>query len=203
MSRRNRRHGAALIDILVAGLIMLFAGSALVMLVQSTLTSRDAIAGQNAAYATAQKSLDTLMDNLRAAQTKQIQTSPAVYAALSAGSSSSVTCYTDSAGSTLRLWLDTSVSPAQLKETRTIGGVATTAPVLSGVQSLQFTYYKVAGSAYTAPAASWTTTSNPNAPTAAELPAIGAIRIAVTVNLNGFSRALTSFVRLRNSPYTG
>jgi type II secretory pathway component PulJ len=203
MNRRSRRRGATLIEALVACLITGIIGSALVVLVQSTLASRFSLAGQNATYATVQKSLNILMDNLRTAQTIQIQTSPALYAALSAASSSSVTCYTDSAGDTLRLWLDTSTSPATLKETRTVSGVATTTQVLLGVQSLQFTYYVVAGSAYTAPSASWTTTASSHAPTSAELPTIGAINIAVTVTLNGYTRQLSGFVRLRNSPYTG
>jgi hypothetical protein len=202
MRSNRKRRGATLIDSLVASLIALLIGGALVILVQSTVSSRLVIGGENAAYAAAQKSLNVLMDNLRAAQAFQIQSSPAVYAAIQAGSASSVTGYTDSAGDTVKFWLDTTTSPATFKETRTTGGVATTTPVLTGVQSLQFTYYVSAGAAYNVPAASWATTGNPNAPTAAELPKIGAVGISVQVNLAGYSRQLTGLVRLRNSPYS-
>ncbi len=203
MSQRVGRHGATLMETLVAGLIALIVGGGMAALVQTTLTSRGAIAGQNNAYAGARKAMDTLLDNLRSAQPMLIQSNPALYSALAAAGASSVTCYTSSTGDTLRLWLDTTTNPAALKETRTVNGSATTTTVLTGVQSLQLTYYVVAGSAYTAASASWTTTASPSAPTSVERPNIGAISVAITVNINGYSRTLTSFVRLRGSPYKG
>ncbi|HLV78834.1 MAG TPA: hypothetical protein VKT32_01095, partial [Chthonomonadaceae bacterium] len=77
----------------------------------------------------------------------------------------------------------------------------TTTTLLSGVTALQFTYYTDSGAGYSAPSSSWATTTNPNAPTSSEMPNVGAILISATVNINGYSRQMTSFVRLRNNPY--
>ena len=75
-----------------------------------------------------------------------------------------------------------------------------TTVLLTDVQSLQFTYYVSSSANFTSTTAQWTTTTNANAPTAAEIPNIGAIGINVTINSNGYTRTLSTIVRLRNSP---
>jgi hypothetical protein len=65
---------------------------------------------------------------------------------------------------------------------------------------VQFTYYVDSSVNYTSPTSQWGTTANPNAPTATEIPNIGAVLITVTSNNGGVARTLTTFVRLRNSP---
>lgn len=205
MNRGNRRRGTTLMETLIAGLLSVVVGGTLVTLVQSTLISRTTIAGENTAYAGARKCMDAMLDNLRSAQTYQIQTSPAVYSALQAATASSITCYTSNTGDTIQFWLDTSTNPATLKQTRTTSagsGATTVTPLLTGVQSVQFTYYTVSGGTYNAAAASWTPTANPSAPTASERPNIGAVSVTITVTINGFTRQLSSFVRMRNSPYS-
>lgn len=200
------RRGTTLMETLIASLLSVVVGGTLVVLVQSTLISRTAIAGENTAYAGARKCMDAILDNVRSAQPYQIQASPAVYSAIKAASASSITCYTSNTGDTVKFWLDTTTSPATLKQTRftSIGsGASTTTPILTGVQSLQFTYYTVSGGAYTSAASSWTKTANPNAPTDGERPIIGAVGVTITVTINGFTRQLSSFVRMRNSPYSG
>src|SRR5262249_45478860 len=135
-TRRRRRRGTSLIETLVAGLLSVVVGGTLVVLVQSTLISRTAVSGENTAYAGARKCMDTILDNVRSAQTYQIQASPAVYSALQAASASSLTCYTNNTGDTLKFWLDATTSPATLKQTRYTSagsGATTITPILTGV----------------------------------------------------------------------
>lgn len=196
--RRYRRHrGALLIELLVAGILSLLVGAGLVMSLQTTYSSRNTIGSQTLTYAGTRQVIDTLADKLRNAQS-YASTSHSV---LSAATASDITIYSDTTGNTTRYWLDTSVSPAALKTTVTTGGLATTTTLLSGVSSLQFTYYKNTAASYASPTGYWVTTTNPNAPTDGEKPNVGAVYITATVNINGYSRSIASFLRLRNSPY--
>ncbi|HEV2473095.1 MAG TPA: hypothetical protein VGS41_10540, partial [Chthonomonadales bacterium] len=62
-------------------------------------------------------------------------------------------------------------------------------------------YYVPPSGYYIASIANWNTTASPTAPTSSELPTIGAIQIFATTGSSGYSRTITTFVRLRNSPY--
>ena len=190
--RRSTRwqSGRTLLEALIAALLSLFIGSALLVLMQSTMTARGTILDENASMRDMRSTLDTLADNLRNAQVSGT-------GVLSAAASNSITCYTNTAGTTTsRYWLDTSTTPYAFKQTVT--GV--TAVLLTDVQSVQFTYYTDTSANYTSPSAQWGTSTNANAPTAAEIPNIGAIGITVSVTNGGVSRTLTTVVRLRNSP---
>lgn len=198
MRRNRRRRGILVIELLIAGFLALLVGSATLMLVQSTYNSRSVLSGQNLTYAGSRQVMDTLADKLRNAQQYQVGGS---YRVLSAASGSDITICSDTSGGTTRFWQDTTVSPAALKMTVTSGGTATTSTLLSGVTSLQFTYYMSSGANYATPSGNWTTTANPNAPTDGEKPAVGAIYVTATVGIGGYSRSIASFVRLRNSPY--
>lgn len=191
MSRSSRlRGGRTLLEAIIAALLSLFVGTALLMLVQSTITARSTVLDENAAMRDTRRTLDTLENNLRNAQMNGGQ-------AFSAASSNSVTCYTAMTGAaTARYWLDTTVTPNAFKQT--VGGVTTT--LLTDVQSIQFTYYVGSSANFTGTSAQWSTTTNANAPTNAELPNIGAIGITASVTNGGVSRTLTTLVRLRNSP---
>jgi hypothetical protein len=187
---RSRR-GRTLIEALIAALLSLFIGSALLMLIQSTMTARSSVMGENAAMRDTRRTLDTIENGLRNAQMV------AGTGVLSAATGTSVTCYTNMAGTTTtRYWLDTTVSPAALKQT--VSG--TTTVLLTDVQSLTLTYYVDNSANYTSPSASWVTTANANAPTAAEILTLGGVKINVSSTSNGVTRTLTTFVRLRNSP---
>jgi len=187
----RRRRGRTLVEALIASLLSLFIGSALLMLIQSTMTARVSILDGGAAGRDLRTVLDTLENNLRNAQMVSGT------GAFSSATANSVTCYTDTTGTaTARYWLDTSSSPYSFKQT--VGG--TTTVLLTDVQSITFTYYTSSSSNYTSPSSQWSTTANANAPTTTEISNIGAIGITVSVTSGGVSRTLTTFVRLRNSP---
>lgn len=205
--RRNRRapggdaarSGMILIETLCALLIGLLTGAALLSLMQLTMSVRTTTMGPSIADTEARRQVDTISDKIRNAQSMTVGSVKQVF---TAATSSSLTVYSDTAGSTLQLWLDTSVSPAALKQTTVISGVTTTTVVLSGVTALQYTYYEQPSSSYSAASATWTTTANPNVPTSAEWPKIGSVRISLTVSQSGYTRQLYSMVRLRNSPFS-
>ena len=200
MRRHTRRTGALLIEFMFALLCALLVGASLAVLIQCTYSSQNIVMGDNMTYVSARKTMDVLAAHLSDAQAYQTSASPVTYSVLSAGTVSSVTCYLDSVGNTERYWLDTTTSPPSLKRTQTISGVATTTVVVSGLATtngLTFTYYITNGTNYTN--SSWVSTTT--TPTAANLPAVGAIGITATISINGYARQLTSFVRLRNSPY--
>lgn len=187
----RRFSGMILIELLMASLAALVLGTALLAMIQADVMGVSTVQGQSIADAQARQPLDILADNIRAAYPYG-STTPSC---LEAASSNSIYCYTDASGDYVRYWLDTTVSPAALK--KTVG--TTTTVLISGVQSLQFTYY-VSGGAYTPVSGSWVTTASPNAPTSGELPNIAAVKITATVTLNGYTRQLSTTVRLRNSP---
>jgi hypothetical protein len=180
-------------EVLVATVAALVVGTAMLAMIQANITSFFLTQGQNVADATARQPLDILADEVRGAQ-------PYSGSALQAAASNSITLYTSTAGAYTQFWLDTTVNPPALKSTTSTG---TTTVLVSGVQSLQFTYYIPTSSgsaAYTPPTSGWATTASPHAPVTAELSEIGAVQIVATLSLNGYSRQLTTFVRLRNSP---
>ena len=129
--------------------------------------------GENLALRDTRRCLDALANGLINAQ---LVTGQGVF---SAATTNSITCYTTTTGTTtVRYWLDTSTSPGTLKQTDSSG----TKTLLTDVQSLQFTYYVSSSANFTSTSAQWTTTSNANAPTAAEIPNIGGIGINASIN---------------------
>lgn len=181
------------LDLLIGLVLALLTGAAVLMLQQATYTGQSALLGMNYASTSSRRLLDSISDTLRNAPALQ---SGGSYSALTAASASDVTCY--SASGTSRFWLDRSVTPAVLRETKTdSNGVATTIPLVAQAQALQLTYYVPAGGLYTNSLASWSLCADPNG----QLSAIGAVDIQVTVGSGSDVRMLESFVRLRNSPY--
>ena len=194
LPRRRRtarlRSGRTLIEALIAALLSLFVGSALLMLIQSTMTARTTVLDGNAAMRDTRDCLDALENGIRNAQ--MVGTS----GVFSAATGSSITCYTNQAGTTTtRYWLDTTTTPYAFKQT--VAGVTTV--LLTDVQSITFTYYVNSSTNYTS-AGPWNTSASASAPTAAEIPNIGAVSISVSITNGGVSRTLTTLVRLRNSP---
>ena len=189
--RQNRHRAGVLVEVLVSSLVALFVGAGLVQLVQVDGVSTSLALGQNNADSQTRLPLDVLVDNIRRAYPYKSATPSCVEAA----GATTIAVYTDSAGNYVTYSLDTSTSPATLKRTK--AGVSTV--IVTGVTSLQFTYYTSAG-LYTTTGNSWVTTVNPNSPTATELPTIASVGISLTMTINGYSRTLSSFVRLRNSP---
>ena len=192
--RGGRRRGISLLETLISALAALLIGAAILMLFQATIVSSQTSTGQTAAYADARRALNVLSDRIRNAQMVSGT------GAFSAASTSSITCYTDSTGAnTAQYWLDTSTTPGSLKQTIKIGASSAVTTILhNNVQSLTFTYYVGNGSNFTS--STWAKTANPNAPTAAELPTLGAIQLDVNSNDSGRTRPIQTLIRLRNSP---
>jgi Tfp pilus assembly protein PilW len=107
---------------------------------------------------------------------------------IDAASANALTYYTSAAGAKAQYHLSGTTL------VRTVGVVNTNA--LVNVTSLALTYYK--SSTYNN--ANLTTTTTANAPTAAELPLLSAIRITASTTTNGRSIHYSTLVRLRNSP---
>jgi hypothetical protein len=204
LSRRTRRvcgtnaqPAMILIETLCALLMGLFTGAALLAVIQITMTARSSTMGPSESDTETRRQLDEMCDQFRSAQPNTVGSNMQVF---SAASASSLTYYSNTSGNTTQFWLNTAVSPAALEQTTIVSGVSTTTVLLSGVTALQFTYYEQPSLLYTAASSTWTTTANPNAPSAAELPKIGAVDVHLTVTYDGYSRQLYSMVRLRNSP---
>jgi type II secretory pathway pseudopilin PulG len=184
-------------ELVISSLLMIVLGLAMATLLKTSYDSKSIVVGQNNAYAQARNVVDTLSDRIR-----QAQRYPSNNQVLSAAGASDITVYTDNSGSnTVRYWLDTSTTPYTLKMTTVAAGNTTTSTLLTGVATLQFKYYVGSGNSYLAPSGSWATTASPTAPTSGELPNLGAIQVTSNVTINGFSREISSFIRLRNSPY--
>ncbi len=198
--KANKKRGMTLVELLVASMLGLLVASALLIMVQTTYTAQDTLFGQNVTYARIRQAVDRLADNIRTSQLYPPGVSTGT--ALTSASISSLTCYTDTTGNNkIRLFLDTGSSPSSLSKTLISSTNSTTYNVVNNVQDLQFTYYVQSNSTFASSTSAWPTTTNPNQPTTAELPNVGAVKISVTVTVDGFSRTLTTMVRLRNSPY--
>ncbi len=194
----NAPYGGTLIELLIGCLIALLTGAALVSLQQSSYVANSTVLGQNYANASSRRPLDVLGDTLRNAQAFGAGQGQVIASA----SASDVTCYTTSSGSMSRIWLDTSAHTLRRQKTDSDGSAAAVETLVSNVQSLQITYYMPAGNTYNASVASWTTTADPNAPSGAELPGVGAVNIIATISADGETRTLQNFIRMRNSPNT-
>jgi hypothetical protein len=188
--RRTRHAGTSVVELLVGSLLALLTGAALFTLMQANYTAQSAVQGQNFANASSRQSLDILADTLRNAQSVQVGS---VFQVLDSAATSDVTCYTGT-GST-RIWMENGT----IWRVKTNGGTnSLPEPLTTGVQSLTLTYLVPTGGQYTATPGAWSVSAAPNS----ELPNIGAVDIQVVVTINGSTRTLESFVRLRNSPHS-
>lgn len=182
--RGNRRTGMTLIEMLVGALITTLLGAGLWTLVRSSYDSEALLLGQNSANTAARQAMDTLADKLRGAQPYASDGN----AAIKIANASDITCYTNSSGDTVRLWRDTTTTPATLKQAVTTGGTTTTT-LFSGLQSLAFTYWSWDGTTW---ATSETTTSRAN---------LVGVSFTANVTVDGTSRQLSGCVRLRQKRY--
>ena len=191
----RHRHGAMLIDLLMGSMASVLIGAALVTMMLTTYQVRGTLQGQSNTDWQVRNAMNILADSISNAQSYQTSASPVTYAALQAATTNSVTCYTSSSTGTYRqYWFDS--ANKMLKRT-TSTNVTTT--LVRNVNSVSLTYY-VSGGNYYATSNSWVTTTTPSAPTAAELPTIGAVKVVVSMTVNGYTRQYSTLVRLRNSP---
>jgi len=190
----KKQNGSMLIDLLVSVFISLLAGAGLVTLYMTTTKMQTTYLGQTDVDAQARQALNVLSDSVMDAYSYQTVASPAQFSAVQAASTNSITCYTNSSGAYTKYWFDS--ANKQLKKTTSTN---VTTIMVRNVTALTFTYYKTSGN-YNDTSANWVTTTNPNAPTNAELCFIGAVKIVETVTVNGLTRQFSTLARLRNSP---
>lgn len=190
-SRYRVLRGSILIEVMLSSMMAIIVGLGMIALLTTDISSWSVINGQNLNDATARQPMDMIADHVRNAQPYGTVTSQV----LNAATATSISPYTDTAGAYTKFWLDTSVTPHVLKQTTG----AKTVSLVTGVASLQFTYY-VSGSNYSPASASWTTTADSHNPTNVELPNVAAVGISATTTVNGYSRSVNTLVRMRNSP---
>ena len=170
---RTRRRGITLIEILLAGMIMVIIGAGLFNLIRSSYDSQYILMNQNNANTDARAAVDTLADNVRGLAT------------LTAGTSSGL-IFTDTSGNAIRYWYN---STSKTIRTSTNGTPSLGTQVIKDVQSLVFTYWSYNGS-------TWSSSTSPS-----PLSNVGAIDITAVVNSNGYQRQVFSSVKLRQKRF--
>jgi len=183
----KHQRGAILVDMVVGLLASFLVGAVLMSAMQSTVTARETVNEQNESQTNVRQPIDIVADHLRNAQL----TSASPYVVIKDGTATSVTYYSDSAGGYVTYALRGTTLERSEDSTELTG-----TPVLIGVTSLRFTYYKIA----TYNAAGFAPCTSPSAPSSAELPRLAAIQIDATVTQDGFTATYSTLVRLRNSP---
>ena len=185
----RRNSGLSLIELVISLVITLMISGALLRVFVDSITNQVFVESQNDAEAQARQPLDALIDHLRNAQAS----GPADLAVIQSGTATAVTYYTSNIGTeTVQYFLD----DTDLK--RTEGGV--TNLVMRDVEELEFTYFK----SNLSPARYYTSTvptDDPNAPAAEELILLAQINVRIVADIDGYTRELEGFVRLRNSPF--
>jgi hypothetical protein len=183
----KKQRGAVLVDMIIGLMLSFLVGAVIMSAMQTSIASRETVIEQNQSQTDARQPLDLMADHLRNAQLA----STAPYRVLDAGTATSVTYYTDSARASVSYFLQGTTLM------RTEGDVtADPTPVLTGVTSLRFVYYKIA----TYNASGFIPCTSPSAPTSAELNFLAAIQIDATVTQDGYTSSYSTLVRLRNSP---
>jgi type II secretory pathway component PulJ len=196
---RRTQAGISLLEMLVSLLMTLVISGALFTVFVNTFQSREVVVGQGTAETNARTPIDVMADHLRNAQQYWTTggTTPTLASqssVLADASTTSVTYYaSNNVSDTVQYWLDGTI----LK--RTAG--ASTTVVMTGVQSLELTYYKTDANANYNNSGVALTAGNGHSPTSGERSFISQIQIRAKVNVDGYSREIASLVRLRNSPY--
>lgn len=166
---KRRTVGMSLIEMLIAGLVMVTFGTALWTLVRSSYDSQYGLMNENAANMEARQTVDTFADHLRGA------------ASLTSAAASDIT-FTDSSGTSYRYWQ----SADKLKYSVN-GSPSTGNQILKDVQSLSLTYLTWNGTVW----------SSPTTVTGAALSTVAAVTISANCAIGGQSRRISSTVRLR------
>jgi hypothetical protein len=183
MKRRGFTLLQTLLSLFIGGLISAIVFQQLVTLLvgqQATINM-----GQSTFQTTS--AIDTAADHLRNADSCTVAGAGTVDSVIDAGTATSVTYYGDGACTKISYFLTNGTL------SRTENNV--TKVIVRNVSALNLTYYKAA--TYNTP---WSTTTNPNAPTAAELPYVCGVLIDITTTASGVPTRMTTTVRLRNAP---
>lgn len=185
---RNRRAGVTLVELMVGIVITLFLGSVFWGIMTISYSVNYNVVGKNMVSADARRAVELLASHLTNAQLNKSTSTGVLNSAIHAAAATDITYYTDATGAdTVRYRL----SGTNLLRTDS-GGDSVAA---THIQSISLKYFKA-----TAYNSAWVPTTDPVAPTAAELVQLAGIEVKVTVTRDGYSADYTSMVRLRNSP---
>jgi Tfp pilus assembly protein PilW len=192
----RKQRAFAMTDYLVAVAITLLLGLALGTVQYVAGTSEDTVTGTSGSESRAREVLNLVGDDLRNAQ--QFATgAPPGKAVIAHATATSVTLYANTAGQTVRYYLDGSGTTGRLMKQIAAGAPTV---VFEDVASLSFQYLVASG--YSAPADQWTL-SNSFPLSAPQRSKVGAVIISVTSRFDlskSYTRTLSTKIRLRNSP---
>lgn len=165
--RQSRQRGFTLIEMMVAGLVSVLLGAAVLSLLRASYDDQYMLMNQNMVNTATRQTIDTFADNLRGSQ------------GLTAADGSSLT-YTDASGRPVRYW-KSGTNLMKTVNSLPAGGTA----AVANVSAVAFVYWTWNGSAWTS-ASSSTTPSN-----------VSAVDFSVTLNQNGSSRKISGSVKIR------
>ncbi len=169
-AKSNRRTaGMSLIEMLIAGLVMISFGTALWTLVRSSYDSQYEIMNENTANAEARQVVDTFADHLRGA------------ASLTSAAASDIT-FVNSSGTTYRYWKSQDKLVYSVNSSPTAGN-----QILKDVQTLSLSYETWNG----------TTWASSTSVSGAALSTVAAITISANCATGGQNRTISTTVRLR------
>jgi prepilin-type N-terminal cleavage/methylation domain-containing protein len=165
--RRSSRRGFTLIEMMVAGLVSVLLGAAVLSLLRASYDDQYMLMNQNMVNTTTRQTIDTFADNLRGSQ------------GLTAADGSSLT-YTDASGQPVRYWK----SGTSLM--KTVNGLpAGGAAAVQNVSAVSFVYWTWNGT-------SWTSATSSTSPST-----VSAVDFAVTLTQNGSTRTISGSVKIR------
>lgn len=163
----SRRRGFTLIEMMVAGLVSVLLGAAVLSLLRASYDNQYMLMNQNMVNTAARQAIDTFADNLRGSQ------------GLTAADGSSLT-YTDASGQSVRYWK----SGTNLM--KTVNGLPAGGTVaVRNVSAVTFVYWTWNGT-------TWTSATSPASPSS-----VSALDFAVTLTQNGSSRKISGSVKIR------
>ncbi len=189
---RRRALGMTMIELLIGLVIMSVMLLALYSLFGAQAAVQSVVLDENSASRDARNPLDTLADHLRSAQLcdASLACGYTANSVIDAATASDITYYVYSGGT----WSKVRYYLSGTTLNRVAGG--TTVATLQNVNSLTLAYYT--NSTYNS--TNLTATASPNAPTAAELLKLAAIRITASTTTDGRTVQYSTLVRLSNSP---
>jgi prepilin-type N-terminal cleavage/methylation domain-containing protein len=163
----SRRRGFTLIEMMVAGLVSVLLGAAVLSLLRASYDNQYMLMNQNMVNTAVRQAIDTFADNLRGSQ------------GLTAADVSSLT-YSDASGQPVRYWK----SGTNLM--KTVNGLPAGGTVaVRNVSAVTFVYWTWNGT-------TWTSATSSASPSS-----VSALDFAVTLTQNGSSRKISGSVKIR------
>lgn len=182
-----KRSGMTFLETLVLGIVLMLVLAIGFEGLSSLKTGYERTLDFNAVTGDARQAVDALGDHLRNADRCSATSGCVTNSVLHSASASSITYYTDTAGTQVSYLVSNGSLVRRVSGTDTI--------LVRNVTSLTLTYYKC-----TTYNGTWTSIANP---AQSDLPYICGVQIVVTCNQSGSTFTTESTIRLRNSPKKG